>query len=199
MMLSCCQSLLPASASYPLPSNKENGAICIRHQTTSKSTRCLPSTVVSLLRAVALRFSIFIPPPRHTPSVCRRRLMPAIGVCFYQADVVSVEQANQPASLSTASGSSPLRIATLYVTCHSAVSRGFRRRVLTRQMAARFARQRAFFFLYQPCSVCSHPWIARNHPCFFTPRSDIRFPNSLQRPSSLKPTIKVMRTEATRA
>lgn len=69
-------------------------------------------------------------------------------VHLLRSAVVSVEQANQPASLSVASGSSPLCIATLYVTCDlPAMSRGFRRKVLTRQMATWFARRRAFFFI----------------------------------------------------
>lgn len=165
-----------------------------RHQ--SPHAVYLPRSCLSF--ALSLSALAFLSPPLPSYAECLQTPFDAGYRRVLLSGVVSVEQANQPASLSTASGSSPLRIATLYVTCHSAVSRGFRRRVLTRQMAARFARQRAFFFLYHPCSVCSHPWIARNHPCFFTPRSDIRFPNSLQRPSSLKPTIKVMRTEATR-
>lgn len=49
---------LLVSLSSPHSSNKENGAICIRHQTTSKPTCCLPS-MLSILHAVALLFFFF--------------------------------------------------------------------------------------------------------------------------------------------
>lgn len=81
-MLSVSSSPFSVSAAIPLSSNKENGAMCIRHQTTSKPTYCLPP-MRSLLHALARLFSFcFL---AYALPVCRRCLMWSIGVhlCVY--------------------------------------------------------------------------------------------------------------------
>lgn len=81
-MLSVSSSPFSVSAAIPLSSNKENGAMCIRHQTTSKPTYCLPP-MRSLLHALARLFSFFF--LAYALPVCRRCLMWSIGVhlCVY--------------------------------------------------------------------------------------------------------------------
>ena len=75
---------LSVSAAIPLSSNKENGAMCIRHQTTSKPTYCLPP-MHSLLHALARLFSFFFFVVAYALPVCRRCLMWSIRVhlCVY--------------------------------------------------------------------------------------------------------------------
>lgn len=62
---------LLVSVSSPHSSNKENGAICIRHQTTSKPTCCLPS-MLSILHTVAF-FFFSVALHTHWLSVCRQQ------------------------------------------------------------------------------------------------------------------------------
>lgn len=160
-----------------------------RHQ--SPHAVYLPRLCLSFAPSLSSLALFFVP-----PSYAERLQTPfdAGYQRVHLSAVVSVEQANQPASLSIA-----FCVATLYrylrlCKASTILAEGF-----NKTDGDAVCKAECFFFFNHPCSVCSHPWIARYHPCFFTPRSDIRFPNSPQRPSSLKPTIKVMRTEATRA